>query len=126
MSFFGIPRGRRKVAAIWMTIDAAAGPNNATLYINDSAPTTVTYDTTGWLELVATSAQTINNIEIFDSTGFSARLAIGAASSEETQFFITLGGNGNIPVRIDAGNRIAIKPEVLPPLGAELMINFYD
>jgi len=128
MSFFGIPRGRNKASpTIRLTIDNAGVTNNATLYVDSATPgTVVTFATSAWLEFVASTAQTINFIEIFDSTGFTARLGTGAAASEVDLLLDVPGGNGYIPVLIAAGTRVSMKPLTTPTVGAEVIINFYD
>ena len=127
MSYFGIPRGRRKASpTIRLTIDNANPTNNATLYSDSGVGTTVTFGTAAWLQIVASTAQIINFVEIFDSTGFTARLGIGAPASEADLFLDVPGGNGHIPVQIQAGSRVALRPLTTPPAGSEFVINFYD
>jgi hypothetical protein len=127
MSFFGVPRGRRKASpTIRVTIDNDDPTNNATLYVDSDAGTTVTFGTGGWLELVASLAQGVNYIEIFDSTGFTARLGTGAPASEVDLLLNVPGGNGLLPVKIDPGTRVAMRPMTTPPVGAEFTVNFFD
>jgi hypothetical protein len=127
MSYFGIPRGRNKASpTVRLTIDNDNPTNNATLYIDSAAGVTVTFATSAWLELVASLAQTVNFLEIFDSTGFTARLGTGAASSEVDFLLDVPGGNGHIPAYIAPGTRVALRPLTTPPVGAEVVINFYD
>lgn len=127
MSYMGIPRGRNKAAAtVRLTIDNAGLTNNATLYLNSGAGSTVTYTTSAWLEIVASLAQNVNMIDIFDSTGYTARVGIGAASSEADLMLDYPGGNGQVFVRIAAGTRIALRPLTHPPANAEVVINFFD
>lgn len=127
MSFFGISRGRRKASAtIRITIDNENPTNNATLYSDSGSGTTVTYNTSGWLEIVASLAQNVNYIDMFDSTGYTTRFGTGAASSEVDLMLDSPGGPGFIPVRIDAGTRIALRPLTDPPAGGEVTICFYD
>lgn len=127
MSFFGIPRGRRKAAStIRVTIDNDNPTNNATMYVDSGAGTTVTFDTSSWLELIASVPQAVNYIELFDSTGFTARVGLGAASSEQDLFLDVPGGSGFVPVKIDPGERVSIRAMTTPPAGAEFVFNFYD
>lgn len=127
MSYFGIPRGRNKAnATIRLTIDNDNPTNNATLYSNSGAGSTVTFATSAWLELVNSIANTVNFIEIFDSTGFTARLGTGGSGSEADLLLDVPGGNGHIPVLIQAGTRVSLRPLTTPPAGSEVVINFYD
>ena len=127
MAFFGIPRGRRKAApTIRITIDNINPSNNATLYSDSGVGTTVTFGTAAWLELAASLPQNVNYLEIFDSTGNTARLGLGAPASEADLLLDVPGGNGLIPVRIDAGSRVSLRAITTPAAGTEIVINFYD
>lgn len=127
MSFFGVPRGRRKAnATIRLTIDNNNPTNNATLYTDSAAGVTVTFATSAWLQLIASTPSAINFIDLFDSTGFTARLGTGAAASESDLFLDVPGGNGYIPVKIDPGTRVALRPLTTPVAGSEFVINFWD
>jgi len=127
MAYFGIPRGRLKASpTIRLTIDNNNPTLNATLYTDSGAGVTVTFATSAWFQLVASTAQTINFIEIFDSTGYTARLGVGAAASEVDLLLDVPGGNGHIPVLIPAGTRLTLRPMTTPTAGAEVVINFYD
>lgn len=127
MSFFGIPRGRRKAApTVRLTIDNANPTNNATLYVDSGAGTTVTFGTAAWLQLNASTPQAINYLDIFDSTGFTARFGTGAAASEVDLFLDTPGGNGLIPTKIDPGTRLSLRALTTPSAGSEIVITFYD
>jgi hypothetical protein len=127
MSFFGIPRGRNKAAATVRLVIINTNPtNNAQLYLDSASPTTVTYRNTGWLQLFSSLPNVVNALEIFDSTGFTARVATGAPSSEVDLLLNVPGGNGFIPVKIDAGERLAIRPVTNPDVGTEFVLNLYD
>lgn len=128
MAYFGIPRGRRKASAtIRITINVdGGGSNNATMFSNSSSLGSVTFNNAGWLEIVNSLGQNVNFIEIFDSTGATARVGTGSASSEADLLLDVPGGNGFIPVRIDAGTRVSVRAITNPPAGSEFVINFYD
>lgn len=128
MAYFGIPRGRRKASAtirIAVTADGG-GAGNATMYSNSTSLGAVTLNNSGWLEVVNSLAQNVNFIEIFDSTGATARIGTGGSGSEADLLLDVPGGNGFIPVRIDAGTRVSIRAITNPPAGSEVVINFYD
>lgn len=128
MAFFGIPRGRRKASAtVRITVDTdGGGAGNATLYLDSTSVGAVTLNTAGWLEVVNSLAQNVNFIEIFDSTGATARIGTGGSGSEADVLLDVPGGNGFIPVKIDAGTRVSIRAITNPPAGSEVVINFYD
>lgn len=126
MSYFGIPRGRRKAfSQVRLVTD---GTGVTTRYRDGVSEGVVTYTTAGYTELVSTAQNTknVNQVEIFDSTGNTALLATGASASEVVLIQVTPGGNGLIGMRIDAGTRLAIKPITTPANNTELVINFYD
>lgn len=127
MSFFGIPRGRNKAAAtVRIRVISLTVTNNAELSLNSGTPTTVTFRDTTWLELFSSLPATVNSIDIFESTGFTFRMATGAPSSETDLMLITPGGNGFIPVKINAGQRVSVRPITNPDVDTEVVINFFD
>jgi hypothetical protein len=127
MSYMGIPRGRNKAAPTVRVVIINANPtNNASLYLNSATPTTVTFASSSWLELINSTPQVINFIELFDSTGNTARFGIGSGGAEADLFLDLPGGNGHIPVQIAAGSRLSLRPLVAPSVGAEISINFWD
>jgi hypothetical protein len=65
-------------------------------------------------------------IEIFDSSGQTMTLAIGASGVETNLINIFPGGNGRIPLTIPAGARVAIKAVSATASVGELDINFYS
>lgn len=126
MSFFGLPRGRRKsFAQVRLVTDASFV---TTRYRDGVSEGVVTYATGAWTELVSAvqNTQTVNMIEIFCSEGFTSLLGIGASLSEVVLLQIVPGGNGPLLVRIDAGVRVAVKPITSPPKDSEFVINFYE
>lgn len=135
MSFLGLPRGRNKaLSTIRVQLLNGGITNNANLYVNSAAPTVVTYYPGTFLQLFASTAQTVNNLEIFDSFGYTARLATGAAAAEVDLLLDLPGGNGYIPVLIAAGSRVTVMPIVAPTFDAgvaatdqpEFTVNWYD
>jgi hypothetical protein len=126
MSYFGIPRGRRKaIGQVRVSVDALGV---ATLTRDGVSEGVVTWSPAGWLELVSSAQCTsiINQIEIFDSTGNTGFLGTGAAGLEQVFIHVTPGGNGLVQTRIDKDTRISIKPTQAPSILTEFTINFYD
>lgn len=65
---------------------------------------------TNWVQLIASTAATINCINLFDSSGQTLELGTGAAASESRKIIITPGGfDGCIPLAIAAGTRVSIR-----------------
>lgn len=87
----------------------------------------VTNVTTGaWVELLSTvGATAIKEIEIFDSSGETLELGIGAAASEVSKSYVFPGGNGRIPMQIAANARLAIRAVSATANSGEIIINLY-
>jgi hypothetical protein len=83
--------------------------------------------TTGaWVQLLASvGATAIKEIEIFDSSGETLELGIGASGSEVVQSYIIPGGNGRIPLQIPAGTRLSIKAVSATANSGEIVVNLY-
>lgn len=79
--------------------------------IADSArKATGTVTSGAWVELIAATAAECQGLCVFDSSGFSLELGVGAAAAEVRKLIIPPGGlNGFIPLRIAAGSRISIR-----------------
>jgi len=72
---------------------------------NDYSVTPVT--TAAYVELVASTSDVINSIMVFDSSGETLVIAVGAAASEVDQFIVPPGGSGQIDLYISSGSRIS-------------------
>lgn len=83
--------------------------------------------TTGaWVELLSSvGASEIKEIEIFDSSGETLELGLGAAGSEISQIYVFPGGNGKIPMQIAAGTRLSIRAVSATANSGEIVINLY-
>lgn len=80
--------------------------------------------TSAFTTLIASTSDTINSLNIFDSSGQTLVIATGAAGFEVSQMFITPGGNGNINLLIPAGSRVSIKAVSAQANVGELDITF--
>lgn len=67
--------------------------------------------TTGaWVQLIASTAALAQAITLFDSSGQTMELGIGAAASESRILIIPPGGlSGTIPLAIAAGSRLSLR-----------------
>jgi hypothetical protein len=83
--------------------------------------------TTGaWTQLLAAVGSTeIKEIEIFDSSGETLELGIGAEGSEVVKSYVIPGGNGRIPLQIPVLSRLAIRAVSATANSGELIINMY-
>lgn len=83
--------------------------------------------TTGaWVQLLASvGATAVKEIEIFDSSGETLELGIGAAASEVSKSYVFPGGNGRIPMQIAANARLAIRAVSATANVGEIVVNLY-
>lgn len=65
--------------------------------------------TAAYVTLIASTAAACSEIFIFDSSGETLVIAVGAAASEVDQVYIVPGGNGPVPLAIPSGARVSIK-----------------
>lgn len=86
---------------------------------------TTSVTTAAYVQLVASLASAVTEIEIFDSSGETLILAVGAAAAEVDQVYIIPGGNGRIPLAIASGARVSIKAASANATVGEVIINFY-
>lgn len=92
---------------------------------NDYTSTNVT--TSAWVQLDSSMDADTYELEIFDSSGSTLQLGLGAAGSETSiPFYIVPGGNANlISVSIPRGTRLAIKAIDATASTGQLVINCY-
>lgn len=105
-------------------IPAQSGRSVVTTVRNDYSSTNVT--TGAWVQLVASLASAVNMIEIFDSSGQTLELGIGAPASETRLILVFPGGNGQVPVSIGSGTRLSIRAVSATANAGELDINLYS
>ena len=68
---------------------------------------------------------TVKEIEIFDSSGQSLYLAIGAAAAEINKLMVFPGGNGRIPLALATNDDLSLKAFSATANAGNLLINFY-
>lgn len=84
------------------------GGDTSQLIRNNYSTTNVT--TAAYVQLVASTANNINRLWIFDSSGQDLVLAVGAAAAEVDQIQISPGGwDSSVDLFIPSGSRISIK-----------------
>jgi hypothetical protein len=83
--------------------------------------------TTGaWVQLLASvGATAIKEIEIFDSSGETLELGVGASGSESVRVYVIPGGNGKIPMQIAINTRLAIRAVSATANVGEIVVNLY-
>lgn len=94
-------------------VQASNSPGSAGRSYADSAYLSYssTNITTGaWVELIASTAATINSLTIFSSCGETLELGTGAAASETRKLLVPPGGlDGPVGLAIASGTRISLK-----------------
>jgi hypothetical protein len=88
---------------------------------NDYTSTNVT--TGAYVELIASTSTETKKMQIFDSSGQTLVIAIGAVASEVDKLYVFPGGNGDIDVTIPASSRISIKAVSATADAGEISIN---
>lgn len=90
---------------------------------NDYSSTNVT--TSAYVELDSALDGDVSELEIFDSSGQTLVLAIGAAGSEQDQFYIPPGGLERQTSLLSSGQRLSIKAVSANATTGELIINMW-
>lgn len=90
---------------------------------NNYVSTNVT--TAAYVQLVSSLTSNTSMLEVYDGSGQSLVLAIGAAGSEVNKFYIVPGGNGKIPVQLRIGDRVSVKAISATANTGELLVNFF-
>lgn len=96
--------GQLKVS---FTSPTAVGKTVLNSIRNDYTGTSVTTGT--WVQLVASTSAAATELSIFDSSGQTLEIGLGASASEVHLFYITPGGNGHTPIAIPSGSRVSIR-----------------
>lgn len=92
----------------WTVTVASSGMNSRLVYTNNYSSVNLT--TSAYLQVVASTTNTINRLYISDTSGSFIILAVGAAGSEVDRLYIGPGGNDNpFELNIPIGSRISIK-----------------
>lgn len=78
--------------------------------------------TLAYTELISSTSDIINHLQIFDSSGQMLVLAVGAAASEVDKLYIFPGGNGGVDLTIPAASRVSVKAVSADTTGGYLAI----
>lgn len=81
--------------------------------------------TAAYTTLVGSMPAQCSQVEIFDSSGQSLYLAVGAAASEQNKIIVVPGGNGKVPLEVSAATRLSIKALTANATSGYIVINFY-
>lgn len=86
----------------------------------------VSVTTGAYTQLVSNVGGTaVSEVEIFDSSGQTLVLAVGAVANETDKVYIFPGGNGRIPLSIAASARVSVKAVSAAATTGEITVNFY-
>lgn len=91
---------------------------------NDYSSTNVT--TSAYVELDSALDSRVSEIELFDSSGQTLVLAIGASGSEVDTMYIMPGGNGRVRLLLEEGTRLSVKAVSGNATTGELTINLWS
>jgi hypothetical protein len=103
---------------------ALLGRSKVEIIRNAYASTSVT--TGAYVQLIGSTSAEIKKLQIFDSSGETLKLAVGAAASEVDQIYIFPGGNGDVELSIAAGSRISVRAVSANATSGELIINCFS
>jgi hypothetical protein len=82
--------------------------------------------TLAWVQLAAAIQSGVSEVEIFDSSGQTLQLGVGAAGHESVILTVLPGGNGRVPLKLDVGSRLSIKALTATANSGEIDINLYQ
>lgn len=99
-----------------------AGHTSVALVRNVYSSTNVT--TAAYVQLIASTSDVINNLQIFDSSGQTLVLALGAAASEVDTLYIFPGGDGSVDLKIPAATRVSVRAISATANTGELDVSF--
>ncbi len=115
--------GNASLASIDSKLTALSqGRSSIALARNDYTSTPVS--TSAYTEIVSSLSAAVSELYIFDSSGRTLFLAVGAAGSEVNKIYIVPGGNGLIDLAIPLGSRVSIKAIGSAATAGEISITF--
>lgn len=116
------------LALFMITPARGAGPDLGKITVTQvrTVYATTNVTTAAWVQLVASLGRYVTEISVFDSSGQTLKLGVGAPGSEVTQLIITPGGNGTVPLNIPKGSRVSIRAISATANAGESDINFYE
>lgn len=79
--------------------------------------------TTSYYQVVGSTADAYSKIAIYDTTGETIELALGAASSEVVKMIIGPGCDQILEIQIPAGSRITVRSVGTNASGGSLVLN---
>jgi peptidoglycan hydrolase CwlO-like protein len=130
-SFFGA--GGRDSTNTWIPLRVSSNGSLETIEQGRTAVDTARHsysstpvNTTNWQQLLASTSGAIRRVEIFDSSGQTLELGVGAPGSEVRQILVFPGGNGIVPLSIASGARVSIRAVSATANEGEISINFYS
>jgi hypothetical protein len=88
---------------------------------------TTNVTTSAWTQLTAALPSGVSAIQVFDTSGQSVAIGVGAPGAEVHKLTIGPNSNGMItPMRLEAGQRISVKALSATASTGELNINLFQ
>lgn len=109
-----------------LTSLAAPGPTRVAFQKVRNVYSSTNVTTSAWVQLIASTTNPATAVEIFDSSGQTLQIGIGAAGLEVAQFYVFPGGNGLIIEGIPKSSRVSIKAVSATANTGEIDINLYQ
>jgi hypothetical protein len=110
-----------------ITVNATTTPGGKTSVEQARIDYTITPVTSvAYTQLIAATSGPATEIEIFDSSGRTLKLAFGAPGSEVDQLYIFPGGNGKVPLEVPIGTRLSIEAVSVSATAGEIDVNLYN
>lgn len=78
--------------------------------------------TAAYVQLIASTSNAANRVDIFDSSGQAMILAVGGVGSEVIQYYVPPGGDA-FSLKIPAGSRVAIKALTANATAGYILLN---
>lgn len=83
--------------------------------------------TTGsWTTLIGSVSASVTNLYVFDSSGETMEIGIGASGSETRIFLVAPGGPGPVDIVVNAGERISVRAVSNTASIGEIIVNAFS
>ncbi len=119
-----LPTGAATETTLATTANPNFGRSKVQQAFNDYTGSAVT--TAAYVTLIASTSAIVNQLQVFDSSGETIIIAVGAAASEIDQCYVFPGGQGDINLRIPAGSRVSLKAKTATASVGYLALNLFS
>lgn len=113
--------------ALWGSLCGAAEPARPPIAAVRNSYVIINAGTTAWVPLIASLPSSASVADIFDSSGQTLEIGVGASTAEQRVLIIPPGGNnGPMPVLFNAGDRISIRSLTGTANAGEIDLNIWQ